>query len=92
MGFKGQQKLHEGVRCVTAVSRINSYTRSKRETTMRLAIPPRQPEPLRRAKEFIRRVAVDGRGKRREAQPETLKLATDLPLDLDQRVRLVGEW
>ena len=54
------------------------------------AVPPRQPDTRRSAADFIRRL-VSGEARPAEAQPDTVK-ATELPLDLDQRVRLVGEW
>jgi hypothetical protein len=66
------------------------YQRGK--SNMRFAaVPPRQPELRSSAAEFIRRL-VGGDPKPAEAQLDAKKAAADVPLDLDQRVRLVGEW
>lgn len=52
-------------------------------------VPAKQPEAVRTpAADFIRRL-VAGPGADRQAAPVK---APETPLDLDQRVRLVGEW
>jgi len=53
------------------------------------AVFPRPPEPRPSVAEVVRRL-VGGEGKT-EAQQE-MKRTPEPPLDLDQRVRLVGEW
>jgi len=59
---------------------------------MRFAAAVSRPSESRaRATEPDRPTAGADEGKPAEAQPETKK-TTELPLDLDQRVRLVGEW
>ncbi|MDB5881363.1 MAG: hypothetical protein JWP43_1241 [Ramlibacter sp.] len=52
-------------------------------------IVPRQPQQRTPAAEFLRRL-VAGESLMRPAAPEPQ--LHDLPADLDQRVRLVGEW
>ncbi|WP_158513888.1 hypothetical protein [Ramlibacter tataouinensis] len=54
------------------------------------AVSPRTPETRPSAAEVVRRL-VGGEGKSAEAQQDAKK-SPEPPLDLDQRVRLVGEW
>jgi len=54
------------------------------------AIQPQQPLRAPAAAEFIRRLVA---GVQQPAQPQPApRRAEDLPADLDQRVRLIGEW
>jgi len=57
---------------------------------MRFAAMPRQQQPQRTsaAAEFVRRLVTAPAPAK--AQPAPAR--ADLPADLDQRVRLVGEW
>lgn len=58
---------------------------------MRFAhMPPSKPEPRTPAADFLRRLLANDPARAEEAplQPAS----QDAPLDLDQRVRLVGEW
>ena len=57
---------------------------------MRFAAMPRQQQPQRTsaAADFVRRLVSAPE----PVKPEPASARTDLPADLDQRVRLVGEW
>jgi hypothetical protein len=52
------------------------------------AIQPQQPLRTTTASDFIRRIVS---GQLPQQQPAPVR-ADELPADLDQRVRLVGEW
>jgi hypothetical protein len=54
------------------------------------AIQPKQPLLTRTAPDFVRRI-VSGQLPEQK-QPAPVHVDDDLPADLDQRVRLVGEW
>lgn len=54
------------------------------------AIQPRPPLRTPAAAEFIRRLLAAKPIERQE--PPLPRADEDLPLDLDQRVRLIGEW
>ena len=53
------------------------------------AIQPQQPLRTTTASDFIRRIVSGQLPQQPQAEPMR---ADDLPADLDQRVRLVGEW
>jgi hypothetical protein len=53
------------------------------------AIQPQQPLRTSTASDFIRRIVS---GQLPQQQQPTPKDVEELPADLDQRVRLVGEW
>ena len=57
---------------------------------MRFAAMPRQQQPQRTsaAAEFVRRLVTAPAPVKAQSAPAR----ADLPADLDQRVRLVGEW
>jgi|GEM_PF-4926574 hypothetical protein len=54
------------------------------------AVPPDQSEPRPSAADFVRRL-IGGDTQTADAQPDAKK-TNEVPLDLDQRVRLIGEW
>jgi hypothetical protein len=58
---------------------------------MRFSAAIHLPPPLRKpaAPDILRRLAANEPAPRRPAEPAS---TDDLPADLDQRVRLVGEW
>lgn len=53
------------------------------------AIQPQQPPRTLAAAEFIRRLVANAPAPRIAPAPVSVE---ELPADLDQRVRLVGEW
>jgi hypothetical protein len=72
------------VRCVTPDSRGRSYTSVMRFASLPL---PKSEQPRSAAAEFVRKLLGE---KPAQAQPATQP--EPLPTDLDQRVRLLGEW
>jgi hypothetical protein len=53
------------------------------------AIQPKQPLRATTAPDFVRRIVSGQLPEQKQATPERVE---ELPADLDQRVRLVGEW
>jgi hypothetical protein len=81
---KRASELPFDVRCVTADSRARSYT-----SVMRFASVPvtKTEQPRSAAAEFVRKLLGD-----KPAQPQPAPQPEPVPADLDQRVRLLGEW
>jgi len=76
-------ELRFGVRCVTRDSRAASYTSGMRFAS----VPLPKSEQRSPAAEFVRKLLGE-----KPQQPPQQGQAEPPPVDLDQRVRLAGEW